>query len=335
MNGGLQRRASAVDRALVLGARALSEPTALDDVPGTAILPATQALTQNRLRVRLGVFSVENRGPEVIEIPLRRLEVILENHPGKETKIAGDGVDFLRHTTLNSRIQILNHAIKGIHGATALDWRQGHASTRQQPLERAEQLCRPGTIAAVITVLRCGHETDPLRGEREGVVQMAGQLVASPSVQRLLEGGEFGIVMKCPDDFTWVKELDEGACLVEAVDLVADDDGVESVPLRTGAIEVLDRKVGRCILESNVGDTLEELVGVASDLVQPRSPGDVGRFNAQVLRTDLCVLKYTELPYTLHEASDRGTVDRQLVGKLVDVLRKRVHEDARSKHRRA
>ena len=62
-------------------------------------------------------------------------------------------------------------------------------------------------------------------------MQMTGQLVASAPVERLLEDGEGSVLMKCADDFTRVQELDEGPCLVQAVDLVADDDGVESVPL--------------------------------------------------------------------------------------------------------
>ena len=211
--------------------RSLSELADLDDVPGTAILPATQALAQNLCRFRFGLFGVENCAPEVVKVPLRWLKVILENQPWKETKIAGDGVDILRYATLHSRVQILKHAAEGIHGTPALAWFQGLAGIRQQSLERTEQFCRLSAVAALIAILLRGRETDPLPGECESIVQMAGQLVACPPVERLLEGRELSIVMKCPDDFTWVQELDEGAGLVEAVDLISDDDGVESVPL--------------------------------------------------------------------------------------------------------
>ena len=143
------------------------------------------------------------------------------------------------------------------------------------------------------------------------------------------------MVVKSLHDLAGIQCLDESTRFVQTVDMVTSDDGVESMPLRAGTVEELECEVSGSIQKSNMGDTLEELVRVASELVQPSSPSGVSRFNAQIFGANSCATKDAELTYSLHEIPNGRALLRKLIRQQVDVLRQRIYEEAWSEDRGA
>ena len=203
---------------------------------------------------------------------------------------------------MNPRFHIREHTFEGIDGAPASGQRQILPSARQQFIELTKQLIRLAPASTLPPVLRLGSKTNPLTSESEGVVQVAGQLVARPPFKRLLEGGNLVVVVKRFDDLARIQRLDESARLAQTVDMIASDDVVKSMPLRSGTVEELECEVGGSIQKSDMGNTIEELPRLASELVQPSSPSGLDRFNAQIFGANPCALIDAELTYSLHES---------------------------------
>ena len=165
------------------------------------------------------------------------------------------------------------------------------------------------------------------------MVQMTGELVAGDSFQRLLECDEFGLVVERGDDGCRIETLGESAHLLETPAPILADNGMQPVPLGAGAIEEQQGPVGGLVCEADMRNAREKATCIVRELVQAGTPRAAGRFDAEILGTDLGVLIDTKLSQPLHQWSNRRTVDRKIAGKRIDSLRQRVQEKTRPEHR--
>ena len=158
------------------------------------------------------------------------------------------------------------------------------------------------------------------------MVQMTGELVPRASFQRLFECDEFGLVVERGDDGCRIEALGECAHLVETLAPILADNGMQPVPLGAGAIEELQSPVGGRVCEADMRNASEKVACIVRELVQAGTRRAAGRFDAEILGTDLGVLIDTKLSQPLHQRSNRRAVDRKMAGQRIDSLRQRVHK---------